>query len=102
MLSLLVLGAHFLRAGNLLLVLLVVAAAALPLVRQPWATRAVQVILVLGALEWLRTLALLVGERQLAGVPYTRLAIILGAVAGFTLLSAVLVRARRATAHVPG
>ena len=83
-LALLVLGAHFLRAGYLALAALALAVVALLFVRRPWAARAVQGALVLGALEWLRTLALLALERRASGAPYLRMTLILVAVARAT------------------
>ena len=53
-----------------------------------------QVVLVLGGLEWLRALAGYVALRQAAGQPWIRLAAILGAVAALTLVSALAFRAR--------
>ena len=53
---------------------------------------AVQAVLVVAALEWGRTLVVLAGERQEAGEPWVRLAVILGAVALFTLGSALMFR----------
>jgi hypothetical protein len=87
-LSLLLLAAHFLRSGDLLFVGLALAVAGLLFVRRPWAGHVVQWVLLVGAFEWLRTLVVLVDERRLDGLPYTRLAVILGAVGGFSLLSA--------------
>jgi hypothetical protein len=64
-----------------------------------WAARAVQIVLALGALEWVRTLARLVDLRRAHQLPYLRLVVILGAVALVTAASPVLVeswrRARR-------
>ncbi len=54
-----------------------------------------QVALLLGALEWLRTLTLLVRFRTDLGTPWARLALILGAVALGTALSALVFRAPR-------
>ena len=89
-LSLLVLGAHFLRAGNLLLVALVPVALVVLFVRKPWAAQAVQAALLLGAIEWAWTLYDLVGQRSGAGEPVTRLAIILGSVTLVTGASGLL------------
>jgi hypothetical protein len=94
-LSLIVLGAHFLRAGSLILVAGVLCLLGLLGVRRPWAARTVQVALLLGALEWARTLVSLVGQRAQAGQPMTRLALILGGVALVTGLSALMFRAGR-------
>lgn len=89
-LSLLVLGGHFLRSGHVVLVALVVTLLALLAVRRAWAARAVQVVLVLGAVEWTMTLLSLVVQRRMMGEPVLRLAIILGAVVLVTAASAVL------------
>lgn len=88
-LSALTLGAHLLRGGHLLLAL---AAAALPLLlvsRHAAALRLLQGLLLLGALEWARTLAGIAGERRAFGQPWHRLVLILGSVALVTALSAL-------------
>ncbi len=93
-LSALVLGAHFLRRGNLPLVAACLALVALLLVRRAWAARVVQGALALGALEWLRTLAVLLPERRASGEPWVRLVVILGAVALVAVAGALLLEAR--------
>ena len=90
MLSALLLGAHFLRAG---LVPLAVAIALLPavlVVKRSWAARLTQSVLALGALEWLRTLIVLVAARREMGQPWTRLAVILGLVTLVTFGAAMM------------
>ncbi len=89
-LALLILGAHFLRAGNLPVLILIVGVIGLIGVRRPWAARTIQVVLVLGGVEWVRTLVILAGRRMDAGQPATRLIAILAGVALGTLLSALL------------
>ena len=89
-LSLVVLGAHFLRAGNIALLAAVVVLLAFLAVRRTWAARTVQVALVIGALEWCRTLFGLALERIARGEPVVRLVVILGAVAMVTVLSSLL------------
>lgn len=94
-LSLLLLGAHFYRAGNLVLAaaaVLLVAALAIP---RPWSARIVQAGLALGTVEWLRATLVLTAERMHAGVPYQRMTLILGSVALMTLCSALLFQTRR-------
>jgi len=93
-LSLVVLGAHFLRydsvigvAGSLLLI-------GLLFVRQAWVARLVQVALVLGAVEWLRTLFMLAQARAALGQPATRMILILGVVAAVTFCSAFLFQSK--------
>ena len=94
-LSLLVLGAHFLRGGEIPLVVASLAVLVLLGIRKPWAARLAQVALVLGALEWVITLVRLANIRAQMGMPGTRMAIILGVVAAITLGSALLFQTRR-------
>ena len=89
-LSLVVLGAHFMRYGNEIGIICAIALLGLMFLRQPWVARLVQVALVLGALEWVRTLFNLVQMRAAMGEPATRMVIILGSVALVTLASALL------------
>ena len=89
-LSLVVLGAHFMRYGNWIAVFGSLALVALLIVRQPWVARLMQVALVLGALEWVRTLLELAEMRAVLGQPFTRMSVILGVVAAVTLCSALL------------
>lgn len=95
LLSLVVLGAHFYRAGSTVLVGLVVVVLALLAVRRRWAVRIVQVVLFLGAIEWLMTTAQLVFERAYTGEPVGRLVVILVGVAVFTAASAFVFRNER-------
>jgi hypothetical protein len=94
-LSLLVLGAHFLRAQNLIMVGLVAGLLLLLAVPRRWAARLVQVALVLGAAEWTITLIRLAAWRAQAGQPYLRLVAILAAVAVLTGFSALVFRTER-------
>lgn len=96
-LALLALGAHLLRAGCGLF-LLPVALIALLFVRRAWALRVLQAGLLLGALEWVRTLVLLALERRAVGLPFLRMALILGAVALTTALAALILPAARSSA----
>lgn len=94
-LSALVLAAHFLRSGQLVACALCLAAASLAFVRRPWAPRVLQAFLLLGVLEWARTLVALLGERRALGQPTGRLVIIIGSVIAVALLGAVLAGSRR-------
>jgi hypothetical protein len=94
-LSALLLGAHFFRAAELGLTAICLAAPFLLLTGRIWAVRVVQVFTVAGAAIWVRTAVVLAGERIEAGRPWLRMAIILGSVAAFTLLSALLVEVWR-------
>ena len=94
-LSALVLGAHFLRRGDLALVAVCLVLIGLLFVCRLWAARLVQLALLAGALEWLRTLAALLPARRAAGEPWLRLVAILGGVALLALLGAALFETRR-------
>jgi hypothetical protein len=94
-LSLLVLGAHFMRAGRLFMVAIVLLLLGLLGVRRLWAARTVQAGLLLGAMEWAWTLARLVAWRVQEGQPALRLVLILGGVAVVTGLSALMFGAAR-------
>lgn len=91
-LSLMVLAAHFLFHGNPLLTLASLAMVGLLFVRRAWAARTVQVYLVLGSIEWVRTLIFRLLERKALGQPYVRFAFILGTVAVATAASAFIFR----------
>lgn len=89
-LSLLLLAAHFYRSTNHLLATLCVCLTFLTLVRRPIAARLLQIMLFIGAIEWLRSAIFLVKERAAMGESFARLALILGAVCLFTALSAII------------
>lgn len=93
--SILVLGAHFLRSGSLLVVVAAIGLVALLPLRRPWVARLTQTVLVLGALEWARTLLTLMISRLEAGEPYLRMALILGVVAAVSAGSALLFQSKR-------
>jgi len=94
-LSALLLGAHFLRAGQWAGVGASLGLLVLLTIPRRWAARAAQAALLLGAAEWLRTLVRLVEERREEHAAYVRLAVILGAVAALTAASALVFRSRR-------
>lgn len=89
-LSLVVLGAHFMRYGNLIGVFGSVTLIALLFVRRAWVARLLQVALVFGAVEWALTLYDLVQVRAAMGQPFTRMVIILGLVTAITFCSALI------------
>jgi hypothetical protein len=87
--------AHFLRADNLVLAMISLAALALLLVPARWAARLVQIGLALAALEWVRTLVFLTAVRMSQGEPWIRMVVILGLVALFTGSSILVFRSPR-------
>lgn len=95
LLALWLLAAHLFRAG---LWPLALASALLPLLLalpRAWCARLVQAVLLVGALEWLRTLSALAAMRISGGQPWLRMAAILGTVAVLTGLAALVFRSRR-------
>ncbi|HET9820960.1 MAG TPA: hypothetical protein VFQ16_03975 [Burkholderiaceae bacterium] len=104
-LSLLVLGAHFYRAGQAWAVLVCGVAVLLLAWPRAAAVRAVQAVLLLGALEWAWTAAVLAQQRIALGRPWGRMAAILGGVALLTAAAAFVLRHRlppRRPAGPPG
>ncbi len=87
--SLLALCAHVFRGGGLLFVLPILSLLPLLLVPAGWVARLFQFVLAMETLEWVRTAVVLALERDPRGEPWLRMVVILGAVALFTLLSAV-------------
>jgi hypothetical protein len=93
-LALLLLAAHFLRAGSIVLVMACLGTLVLLAWRRPWVPMVVQLVLALATVEWLITLVVGVEARMAAGVPWLRMALIIGVVALFTALSIVPLRSR--------
>lgn len=93
-LSFLLLAAHFYRAGYPLVSGLCLGVLLLLFLRKAWVPRLFQGLLILGGLEWLRSLYFFAAMRIAWEQPWTRLAIILGAVALFTALSGLVFRGK--------
>lgn len=88
--SFMLIAAHFQRAGLSLIAILCLLPIGLLYFTRPWAIRILQLLLFLAALEWGRTLFHLIQMRIDTGLPWTRLAIILGVVILFTMGSALI------------
>jgi len=88
--SFVLLAAHFLRDGQVLFVACALVCPFLLLYKKKWVVRIVQIALLLGAIEWIRTLLLLQALRVENGMPWTRLVLIIGGVALFTGCSALV------------
>lgn len=87
-LSALLLGAHFLRDGQVVLAVLCLLLPLLLIGRRQLPVRLLQGAFVLGSLEWLRTLLVAVQLRWATGEPWIRLTFIIGGVCLFTLATA--------------
>jgi prepilin signal peptidase PulO-like enzyme (type II secretory pathway) len=92
--SFLLLAAHFLRAGQVFVVIVLIALLLLLFLRTFWVPWVMQVVLLLGAAEWLFTLYSVAQVRIASGMPWVRMAIILGVVALFTALSSLVFRSK--------
>ncbi len=88
--SFLLLAAHFLRAGQVVVSTVLLALLLLLFLPKTWVPRVIQLILLLGTFEWLRTLYTVAQVRIALDMPWMRMAIILGAVALFTMLSCLV------------
>ncbi len=95
----LLLAAHSLRGGHFAAMGLSLALPMLLAVRRPWAVRGLQLGLVVGTLEWVRVAVVLIQARREMGVPFLRLAAILGGVAATTALCLCVFRSRRVRQH---
>ena len=92
--SLLLLTAHFMKAGVPLLAAAALLAIGLVWVRRPWAARALQAVLVLGGLEWLRAIPGYLAEYAALGKSPTRMIFIMLTVAVFTMLTAFVLQTK--------
>lgn len=88
------LAAHFSRADLLPLVIMSLAIPLLLLIRKAWAARTIQLLLLLGAFEWIRAMLGYIELRKSIGDDWTRLAIILIVVALLTALSGLVFQGR--------
>ena len=94
-------AAHFLRAGDFILVALCLATPALFFVRQRWSLLVLEGLSYGAAVVWLVTAWQIVEVDKAIGKPWLRAAIILGAVAAFTVLSGFLLRSKTWRARYP-
>lgn len=78
------LAAHFSRAGMLPFVILSLLIPFMLLFRNKWTARSIQILLLLGALEWIRAMFGYIEIRKSIGDDWGRLAIILVTVALLT------------------
>ncbi len=88
--SFMLLAAHFMRGDQTVVVAITLLLPCILFLGKSWAARIVQIVLVIGAVEWIRTLVELQAFRVEHGLPWLRLAIIIGTVALFTGCSALV------------
>lgn len=90
----LLLGAHFLREGNYVLVAACLAAPLLFLWKKRWSLVLLQLMAYGAAATWIVVAFQLVEVRQQTGRPWTVAVLILGLVALFTLVAGLLLNSR--------
>jgi hypothetical protein len=89
-LSALLIAAHFYRSGALIFTAICLLLPVLLVSKNHWIPKIITAFLLLAAGEWLRTLFVFIEHYQAAGIPWTRMAIILGGVSIFTASSALV------------
>lgn len=92
--SLLLLAAHFMRLDLPVLMALPLLTIALLALPKQWVAHWTRLLLLLSACEWIRITLVYVAARQEIGMPWARLAVILGTVAAWTLVSALVFQSR--------
>lgn len=97
----LLLGAHFLRVGNMALAALCACAPLLFLLRRRRVLMLLQLLAYGAAAAWIVIAGLLVEARLQAGQPWKLAALILGGVALFTLLAGLLLNSRKFKERYP-
>lgn len=100
-LACILLAAHHFRAGEWGLSGLWLSLPWALLLRRRWADRAVQLVLLGGAVEWLLTLETIVGVYRRVGLPTLRSTLILGGVTLFTAAAGLLLETRGRRRRLP-
>ena len=90
--SFLILSAHFSRGNLFVLSIICLLIPFLLFIKHGWVVRLIQIVLIIGSLEWIRSMFIYINQRQTLDEPYVRLVIIIGIVALFTGLSALVFR----------
>lgn len=88
--SFLILSAHFSRGDLFVLSIICLLIPLLLFIKQVWIVRLIQIVLIVGSMELIRSMFHYINERQILGEPYTLLIIIMVSVALFTGLSALV------------
>ena len=100
-LSATIVAAHFLRSYDLLPMLLCLAAPALLLIKKQWVLIVLQFLCLIAVVIWMFTLYGIIQERILEGRSWVASAMILGAVAAFTLFSGWLLNSKEVKSRYP-
>jgi hypothetical protein len=95
LLSFLLIAAHFSRADQKILVIISLAIPFLLLIKKRVIIRIMQIVLLLAAAEWIRSMLIYIEVRKISGDDWTRLAIILSVVAIYTAASGLFLQNRK-------
>ena len=93
--SYLLLAAHFLREGEMILTIACLFIPFLLFIKKRWSLTVVQIFTYGGVLVWIQTLFLLVNARLNMGESWMRMAIILGVIILLTLTSGLLLNSNQ-------
>lgn len=93
-LSSLIISAHFYRNGFVIVSVLCLLSPLLLLLRRRWIPKLIIFLLVLFALEWVRTMLSYIDEYKLQERSYDKLVVILLLVIFFTLLSSIVFKTK--------
>ena len=93
--SWILLAAHFSRARLNIIAIICLAVPFLLLIKKIWTLKLLVILTVLGSMVWVHTTWQLIGSRIDSGDDWKRMAIILFAVAIFTLFSAFLINSQK-------
>ena len=97
----LILSAHFLRDSNLLLTLVYILLPFVLMIKKRLALLLVQGMAYAGGIIWINTLIKIAQRRISYGEPWIRMAVILGAVALFTILAGLLLNSSKVKEQYP-
>ena len=97
----LLMAAHFLRGGNIGLVLLSILVPLLLLIRKRWSLILVQLSAYAAAMVWVYATIRLVQERMLLARPWSSAVIILSSVALFSVFAGLLLNSRKLKERYP-
>lgn len=95
LLSSLITSAHFYRHYNYPLMIVSILVPLLLLIKKRWVLIVIQLFALAGAGVWIYTIVIIADERMRSGEPWIRMAVILGGVALFTLLSGLLLNLKK-------
>ncbi len=94
-------SAHFLRDQNYPLVLISLLIPFLLLIKKRWVLYVIQTLAVAGTGVWINTIVVIAQYRIHESTPWVRMAVILGAVALFTLCSGLLLNLKKVKDKYP-